>query len=123
MKRTATEVLRDRLGAMDPADAIRIARDAHPDADPAELASMLVTYGVTVSPVQVALVLHGRPPEITVDRDDTDDAPRDAPVMRPMMRVMRRRSTARPPSPRRRRSFKPPPSSAATSRPPTSSTA
>ncbi|MFW3474398.1 hypothetical protein [Streptomyces microflavus] len=79
VKRTATEVLRDRLGAMDPADAIRIARDAHPDADPAELASMLVTYGVTVSPVQVALVLHGRPPEITVDRDDTDDAPRDAP--------------------------------------------
>lgn len=80
VKRTATEVLRDRLSEMDPADAIRIARDAHPDADPAELASMLVTYGVTVSPVQVALVLHGRPTEVTVDRDDTDDAHPDTPA-------------------------------------------
>ncbi|MFJ6810632.1 hypothetical protein ACIQRK_32290 [Streptomyces anulatus] len=80
VKRTATEVLRDRLGAMDPADAIRIAHDAHPDTPPAELASMLITYGVIVDAVQVALVLHGQPDEVTVDRDDMDDAAPDTPA-------------------------------------------
>ncbi|WP_329615645.1 hypothetical protein OG244_23310 [Streptomyces brevispora] len=78
VKHTATEVLRRRFAEMDPADAIRIAHDAHPDTPPAELASMLITYGVIVDAVQVALVLHGQPPEVTVERGDTDDAPRDA---------------------------------------------
>ncbi|MFG2670509.1 hypothetical protein [Streptomyces sp. NPDC048445] len=77
-KHTATEVLRRRFAEMDPADAIRIAHDAHPDTPPAELASMLITYGVIVDAVQVALVLHGQPPAVTVERGDTDDAPRDA---------------------------------------------
>ncbi|POG47115.1 hypothetical protein BV881_12305 [Streptomyces sp. ZL-24] len=79
VRHTATEVLRRRFAEMDPADAIRVAHDAHPDAPPAELASMLVTYGVIVDAVQVALVLHGRPAEVTVDRDETDDAHPDAP--------------------------------------------
>ncbi|UQA34802.1 hypothetical protein [Streptomyces sp. HNA39] len=79
VKHSATEVLRRRFAEMDPADAIRVAHDAHPDAPPAELASMLVTYGVIVDAVQVALVLHGQPDEVTVDRDDTDDAHPDTP--------------------------------------------
>ncbi|RPK85088.1 conjugal transfer protein [Streptomyces sp. ADI98-10] len=77
-RHSATEVLRRRFAEMDPADAIRVAHDAHPDAPPAELASMLITYGVIVDAVQVALVLHGQPDEVTVDRDDADDAPDDA---------------------------------------------
>ncbi|MEU2799034.1 hypothetical protein [Streptomyces sp. NPDC007117] len=78
VRHSATEVLRRRFADMDPADAIRVAHDAHPDAPPAELASMLITYGVIVDAVQVALVLHGQPDRITVDRDDADDAPDDA---------------------------------------------
>ncbi|MFF5773866.1 hypothetical protein ACFY8V_32785 [Streptomyces californicus] len=78
VRHSATEVLRRRFAEMDPADAIRVAHDAHPDAPPAELASMLITYGVVVDAVQVALVLHGQPDRITVDRDDADDAPDDA---------------------------------------------
>ncbi|MFH9761335.1 hypothetical protein ACH4MJ_04270 [Streptomyces anulatus] len=78
VRHSATEVLRRRFAEMDPADAIRVAHDAHPDAPPAELASMLITYGVIVDAVQVALVLHGQPDRITVDRDDADDAPDDA---------------------------------------------
>ncbi|MFH9134418.1 hypothetical protein [Streptomyces sp. NPDC017524] len=80
VKHSATEVLRRRFAEMDPADAIRVAHDAHPDTPPAELASMLITYGVIVDAVQVALVLHGQPDEVTVDRDDTDDAAPDTPA-------------------------------------------
>ncbi|MFJ6235059.1 conjugal transfer protein [Streptomyces griseus] len=79
VKHSATEVLRRRFAEMDPAEAIRVAHDAHPDAPPAELASMLITYGVIVDAVQVALVLHGQPDKVTVDRDDTDDAAPDTP--------------------------------------------
>ncbi len=78
VRHSATEVLRRRFAEMDPADAIRIAHDAHPDTPPAELASLLITYGVIVDAVQVALVLGGTPERITVERDDTDDAPDDA---------------------------------------------
>lgn len=87
VKHTATEVLRRRFAEMDPADAIRIAHDAHPDTPPAELASMLITYGVHVDAVQVALVLGGRPERITLERDDADDAPDgadDAPQVSPL---------------------------------------
>ncbi|MEU0809531.1 hypothetical protein [Streptomyces sp. NPDC005970] len=72
--RRATDVLRSRFAEMDPADAIRIAHDAQPDMPPAELAALLVTYGVIVDAVQVALVLNGRPPSIDVDRGDQGDA-------------------------------------------------
>ena len=68
---SATEVLRARFADMDPADAIRLAHDARPDAPPAELAHLLGTYGVPVDAVAVALVLGQRPPEYTVDRPDT----------------------------------------------------
>ncbi|MBK3584237.1 conjugal transfer protein [Streptomyces sp. MBT57] len=74
VKHSATEVLRRRFADMDPADAIHIAHDAHPDAPPAELASMLITYGVVVDAVQVALVLYGAPQKVTVERDRDDDA-------------------------------------------------
>lgn len=67
---SATEVLRARFADMDPADAIRLAHDARPDAPPAELAHLLGTYGVPVDPVAVALVLGQQPPEYTVDRPD-----------------------------------------------------
>lgn len=72
---TATEVLRERFAEMDPVDAIRLARDARPDAPPAELASMLTHYGLPVDPVAVALVLDQRPPEYDVQRGDAADAP------------------------------------------------
>ncbi|MEU9789089.1 hypothetical protein AB0E27_00445 [Streptomyces sparsogenes] len=80
--RRATDILRDRFAEMDPADAIRIAHDAQPDMPPTELAALLVTYGVIVDAVQVALVLNGQPASIDVDRDDdrdADDAHHDAP--------------------------------------------
>lgn len=67
---SATEVLRARFAEMDPADAIRLAHDARPDAPPAELAVLLGTYGVPVDPVAVALVLGQRPPEYEVQRGD-----------------------------------------------------
>ncbi|MGW2260294.1 hypothetical protein ACWCXE_21130 [Streptomyces sp. NPDC001780] len=56
---------------MNPADAIRIAHESQPDLPPADVAALLGTYGVHVDAVQVALVLHGRPAEITVDRPDS----------------------------------------------------
>ncbi|MFG2683141.1 conjugal transfer protein [Streptomyces sp. NPDC048392] len=68
---SATEVLRVRFAEMDPADAIRFAADARPDARPAELATVLGTYGVNVDPIVVALVLAERPPEYKVERADT----------------------------------------------------
>ncbi|WP_051858497.1 hypothetical protein [Streptomyces cellulosae] len=67
---TATEVLRERFAEMDPADAIRLAHDARPDAPPAELAALLGTYGLPVDAVAVALVLGQRAPEYEVDRPD-----------------------------------------------------
>lgn len=67
---SATEVLRARFAEMDPAEAIRLAHDARPDAPPAELATLLGTYGVPVDPVAVALVLGQRPPEYEVHRGD-----------------------------------------------------
>ncbi|WP_262702023.1 MULTISPECIES: hypothetical protein [Streptomyces] len=81
-KHSASEVLRRRFAEMDPADAVRIAHDAQPDMPPADLAALLVTYGVIVNAVQVALVLNGRPPSIDLDRHDdgdADDAHQDAP--------------------------------------------
>ncbi|MEW2421300.1 hypothetical protein AB0911_12230 [Streptomyces nigra] len=72
---SATEVLRERFAAMDPADAIRLAHDARPDAPPAELAHLLGEYGVPVDAVAVALVLGQRPPEYEVHRPDAADAP------------------------------------------------
>lgn len=67
---SATEVLRERFAAMDPAEAIRLAADARPDAPPAELATVLSSYDVHVDPVAVALVLGQQPPEYEVQRDD-----------------------------------------------------
>lgn len=71
---SATEVLRKRFATMDPADAIRFAADARPDAPPTELAHVLGTYGVPVDPVAVAMVLGQRPAEYQVHRPDTADA-------------------------------------------------
>jgi hypothetical protein len=71
---SAQEVLRRKFAEMDPAEAIRIAHDAHPDMPPPELASLLVLYGVVVDAVQVALVLGSRPPEHRVERGDAADA-------------------------------------------------
>jgi hypothetical protein len=72
---SATDVLRARFATMDPADAIRFAHDARPDAPPAELAAILGTYDVHVDPVAVALVLGTQPPEYEVSRPDAGVAP------------------------------------------------
>ncbi|MGN7136789.1 conjugal transfer protein [Streptomyces pseudogriseolus] len=71
---SATEALRSHFADMDPADAIRLAHDARPDAPPTELAHLLGTYGLAVDPVAVALVLGQRAPEYDLQRDDADDA-------------------------------------------------
>ncbi|MBL3670180.1 hypothetical protein JL475_30215 [Streptomyces sp. M2CJ-2] len=71
---SATEALRSHFADMDPADAIRLAHDARPDAPPAELATLLGTYGLSVDPVAIALVLGDQPAEYDVQRDDADDA-------------------------------------------------
>jgi hypothetical protein len=77
-RHSAREVLRRRFAEMDPEDAIRITGDAHPDATPAELASLLIEHGVTVDAVDVVLVL-GRPPARAVlEREDAHDAGTDA---------------------------------------------
>jgi len=73
-RHSASEVLRRRFAEMDPADAVRIAHDAHPDLPPGELAALLVTYGVIVDAVQVALVLGHRSPAVEVERADDPDA-------------------------------------------------
>lgn len=75
-RHSATEVLRRRFAEMDPADAIRIAADARPDAAPGELADILGAYGLNVDPVAVALVLGEHPPEYEVHRPDAADAPK-----------------------------------------------
>jgi len=67
---SATEVLRARFAEMDPADAIRLAADARPDAPPAELAHVLGDYGVVVDAVAVALVLGHRPAEYEAHQVD-----------------------------------------------------
>ncbi|MEU0429418.1 hypothetical protein ABZ235_38775 [Streptomyces canus] len=72
---TATEALREHFATMDPAEAIRLAHDARPDAPPAELAQLLGTYGVPVDPVAVALVLGQEPAEYTVERPAAGVAP------------------------------------------------
>ncbi|MFH9977923.1 hypothetical protein ACH4ND_01420 [Streptomyces sp. NPDC017179] len=72
---TATEALREHFAGMDPADAIRLAHDARPDAPPAELAHLLGAYDIHVDVVAVALVLGQKHPEYEVERDDADDAP------------------------------------------------
>ncbi|UJV41605.1 conjugal transfer protein [Streptomyces sp. AMCC400023] len=69
--RSAQEVLRRKFAEMDPVDVIRIAADAHPDAPPPELAALLISYGVVVDAVQVAVVLGQQPDEYQVDRPDT----------------------------------------------------
>ncbi|MFI8531774.1 hypothetical protein ACIGMX_16230 [Streptomyces aquilus] len=72
---SATDVLRTRFAAMDPADVITVAHEARPDAPPAELAEILGTYGVHVDPVAIALVLGQKPPEYTVERPAAPVAP------------------------------------------------
>ncbi|CAL9666116.1 hypothetical protein SUDANB145_07168 (plasmid) [Streptomyces sp. enrichment culture] len=67
---SATEALRSHFAEMDPADAIRLAHDARPDAGPVELAHLLNVYGLSVDPVAVALHLGRKPAEYEVHRDD-----------------------------------------------------
>ncbi|MEV6833625.1 conjugal transfer protein [Streptomyces sp. NPDC051133] len=75
---SATDAVRQHFADMDPVDAVRLAADARPDAGPVELASILGTYGVTVDPVAVALVLGEQAPEYTVERPDAAVAPQVA---------------------------------------------
>ncbi|MGW2226814.1 hypothetical protein [Streptomyces formicae] len=67
---SATEILRSQFAGMDPSDAIKLARDARPDAPPAELAHILSAYGVPIDPVAIALALGQRPEESEVHRPD-----------------------------------------------------
>jgi formate-dependent phosphoribosylglycinamide formyltransferase (GAR transformylase) len=60
---------------MDPADAIRFAAAARPDAPLPELATILATYDIHVDPVAIALVLAQQDPQYTVERPDAGVAP------------------------------------------------
>ncbi|MFJ4009444.1 conjugal transfer protein [Streptomyces sp. NPDC090026] len=73
-RHSAQRKLTAHFADMDPVDAVRIAHEAHPDMPPAELASLLVSYGVVVDAVQVALILGQRPPTYEVNRPDAVDA-------------------------------------------------
>ncbi|GGV13734.1 hypothetical protein [Streptomyces spectabilis] len=72
---TAEEVLRRKLATMGAEDAVRLVRDAHPDAPLAELVEICNDHGVHVTPVQVAVILDQRPEQHTVYRQDAPDAP------------------------------------------------
>lgn len=74
---SATSALRAHFATMDPIEAIHYAHAAQPGTPPAELAAELVSYGVTVSPVQVAMVLHYRGPEARIDRTDASASSAD----------------------------------------------
>ncbi|MBP2583013.1 hypothetical protein J3A78_003491 [Streptomyces sp. PvR006] len=80
----AREVLRRRFAEMEYEDAIALVGDAHPDAEPAELASILVEHGVVVDAVDVILVLGRAPATADLDRDDAPDADDDAPQVTPL---------------------------------------
>ncbi|MGW1930450.1 conjugal transfer protein [Streptomyces sp. NPDC001919] len=89
-RHNAREVLRRRFAEMDPEDAIALVGDAHPDAAPAELASMLIEHGVVVDAIDVILVLGRAPATVDLDRDDApdtaddaDDAPQATPLPAP----------------------------------------
>ncbi|MFE0699137.1 DUF2637 domain-containing protein [Streptomyces sp. NPDC058872] len=68
LEHSATAKLRAHFENMDPDEAIRLAHSAKPTTPPAELAAELVSYGVHVSAVQVALVLGYQPPKVWVER-------------------------------------------------------
>lgn len=77
-RHSAREVLRRRFAEMNAEDAIRIVGDAHPEATPAELSSMLIEHGVVVDAVDVILALGRTPATVDLDRDDAPDATDDA---------------------------------------------
>jgi hypothetical protein len=79
--RSATAALRAHFADMDPSEAIRLAHSAKPGTPPAELAAELVSYGVHVTAVQVALVLGYQPPQVRIDRPDAPIPGPAAPVL------------------------------------------
>ncbi|MEK9524636.1 conjugal transfer protein [Streptomyces venezuelae] len=86
-RHNAREVLRRRFAEMDYEDAIALVGDAHPDAEPGELASILIEHGVVVDAIDVILVLGRAPATVDLDRDDapdTDDDADDAPQATPL---------------------------------------
>lgn len=68
VRRDPRAVLRDKFATMDPADAIQIAASAHPDLSDAELAELCSGYGITVTALEVALVLGSSATTVTLDR-------------------------------------------------------
>lgn len=80
-------LLRERFAAMDPADAVEIAAASNPKLNHAELAEMLATYGITVSTLDVALILgEAAVPTVTLDRVPRPPAA-PAPAISPRMRA------------------------------------
>jgi hypothetical protein len=76
--RSAQEVLRGHFAEMDPVDAVLFAADAQPDLSPAELAALLVSYGIAIDALQVALILSRPKERITLERADEEPAEADA---------------------------------------------
>ncbi|MFG2826084.1 hypothetical protein ACGFWI_01155 [Streptomyces sp. NPDC048434] len=74
--RTLPALTQQQLAEMHPMEAIQRVHSAHPDAPPAELASMLTAHGVVVTEQMVRVATRaGNPP-----RMPATDAPRDAPA-------------------------------------------
>jgi hypothetical protein len=62
-------LLRKKFSEMDPAEAVQIAAASHPDKNHDDLVEMLATYGITVSTLDVALILgEAAVPTVTLDR-------------------------------------------------------
>jgi hypothetical protein len=80
-RRDHRAVLRERFAKMDPADAVEIAADSHPHMDHTELAEMLATYGITVSPLDVAFILGRAVPTVILDRVPQQPADDEQPAL------------------------------------------
>ncbi|MGW4695176.1 hypothetical protein ACWEO1_22670 [Kitasatospora cineracea] len=92
-RRDHRAVLREKFAEMDPSDAIQISAASNPNLNNAELADLCADYGITVTALDVALVLGQRAvPSITLDRvPDPSPARGQQPALN---RVMRRDATA-----------------------------
>ncbi|MGK5733218.1 DUF2637 domain-containing protein [Streptomyces sp. URMC 124] len=66
----ATQKLRQHFAGMDPVELIQFASSALPGATPAEIAAQLKAYDISISAMEVALVLGHQPPVTTVERPD-----------------------------------------------------
>ncbi|MFE4658141.1 hypothetical protein ACFRFJ_15830 [Streptomyces hydrogenans] len=81
LTKTGTDAVREYFAMVNPIDAIHVAHNSQPALSSAELASLLVSYGVPVDQVQVDIVLGRRGPAGNVDRTGALPAPGPQPEL------------------------------------------